>query len=45
LVADFPSALAHKSIHVLDIPDEYQFMDPELVELIQAAVAEALDLE
>ncbi len=29
-------------LHVLDIPDEYQFMDPELVELLEARVEEYL---
>jgi len=24
-------------VHVLDIPDDYQFMDAELVELIESA--------
>ncbi|MGB7345423.1 MAG: protein tyrosine phosphatase [Pirellulaceae bacterium] len=38
LLADFSQALARKSLHVLDIPDEYKFMDPELVSLIQSAV-------
>jgi predicted protein tyrosine phosphatase len=31
-------------MHVLDIPDDYQFMDAELVELLRASVAGALEL-
>jgi len=38
LRADFRGEVKHKAIHVLDIPDDYQFMDPELVELIRDAV-------
>lgn len=36
LRADYRQEMTHKALHVLDIPDDYQFMDPELVELIQA---------
>lgn len=35
ILADFRDAMNSKSIHVLDIPDDYRFMDPELVEIIQ----------
>ncbi|MGB0902465.1 low molecular weight protein tyrosine phosphatase family protein [Halocynthiibacter sp.] len=38
LRADFRGEVAHKDLHVLDIPDDYQFMDPELVELLQDVV-------
>ena len=38
LVAEHPSAMRYKKLHVLDIPDDYQFMDAELIEQIQAAV-------
>ncbi|GEM_PF-5232014 len=30
--------LDHKEVHVLNIPDEYQYMDSELVDELQAAV-------
>ncbi len=30
----FPNALNNKQIHVLEIEDNYQFMDPELIELL-----------
>lgn len=32
LVESFRTALEGKSITVLDIPDEYSYMDPELIE-------------
>ena len=34
----FGSELKHQKIIILDIPDEYQFMDPELIEEISAKV-------
>ena len=36
LRATYRQEMTHKQLHVLDIPDDYQFMDPELVDLIQA---------
>lgn len=33
--ADFREEVRFKTLHVLDIPDDYRFMDPELVELIR----------
>ena len=36
LRADFRQEVAYKAMHVLDIPDDYQFMDEELVALIRA---------
>ena len=33
--AEFRQELAYKSVHVLDIPDEYHFMDPELVDIVR----------
>jgi len=38
LKADYSKLLQHKKVIVLDIPDEYQYMDEELVELIEASV-------
>lgn len=38
LRAAFPRALAYKELHVLNIPDNYRFMEPELVEELEAAV-------
>lgn len=42
LLAQHGRALKHKSIHVLDIPDEYGYMDPDLVELLESAVGAVL---
>ncbi|HBJ36245.1 MAG TPA: phosphotyrosine protein phosphatase [Planctomycetaceae bacterium] len=38
IVSHFGQWAQHKPIHVLDIPDDYQFMDADLVEAIQCAV-------
>jgi predicted protein tyrosine phosphatase len=38
LVERFQEALHEKPIHVLDIPDDYPFMDPELIELLRERV-------
>ncbi|MFT5508915.1 MAG: putative protein tyrosine phosphatase [Hyphomicrobiaceae bacterium] len=39
MLATFRQELTHKQVHVLDIPDDYQFMDPDLVELLQEKCA------
>jgi len=44
LVASFRSLLQSKRLVVLDIPDEYQYMDPELIALLHDPVAHALEL-
>jgi len=44
LLQDHAGALAGKPLHVLDIPDDYRFMDPALVELLEAAVPPLLGL-
>lgn len=38
LVAEFTRLVADKRIHVLDIPDDDKYMDPELVEELKQAV-------
>ena len=38
LLAGFPGEMRFKEVHVLDIPDEYKFMDPELVDVLRASV-------
>ncbi|MGL4576432.1 MAG: low molecular weight protein tyrosine phosphatase family protein [Burkholderiaceae bacterium] len=43
LRAQFGALLAGKPLHVLDIPDDYRFMDAELVELVRVSVAGVLD--
>ena len=35
-------AVGHRPIHVLNIPDEYPFMDPELIDLIVVGVRAVL---
>ena len=45
LRAQFSQSLEHKPIHVLDIPDEYQFMDTELVNILKTTVSAILGLE
>ena len=35
LRAEFRQEVTCKQVHVLDIPDEYQFMDEDLIELIR----------
>jgi len=38
LKAGFSQVLDRKQIRVLDIPDEYQFMDAELVDLLRQSI-------
>lgn len=38
ILANFPGDSKFKPVHVLDIPDDYPFMDVELVELVRSAV-------
>ena len=38
MMESFPDALEEKKIIILDIPDEYQFMDSELIEEIETKV-------
>ena len=35
IMADFRDEVRYKSLHVLDIPDDYRYMEPELVELLR----------
>lgn len=43
LKAEFTRLLNHKPVHVLDIPDEYKYMDPELVQELESVVGRYLD--
>ena len=45
LVAEFSRLLDGKAIHVLDIPDEYKYMDPELVEQLERSVSAILGFD
>ena len=35
----FADALKGKEIHVLDISDDYHFMDPELIKVLRTALS------
>ncbi len=43
LRADFSRETQFLPVEVLDIPDEYTFMDPELVELVRVAADPLID--
>lgn len=43
IVEDFPSLSRNKAIHVLDIPDDYSFMDPDLIQLICGGAEPLID--
>ena len=45
LMAEHRRVIGGKPLHVLDIPDDYRYMDPELVELVCASVSALLDLK
>lgn len=45
LVAQFTRMLDFKNIQVLDIPDEYQFMDPDLIEELKARVTPLISFD
>lgn len=45
LLAAFGRVIRDKPIHVLDIADDYPFMDPELVEALQRGVSAVLELD
>jgi predicted protein tyrosine phosphatase len=45
LMAAYRRLLENKPVHVLDIPDEYKYMAPELVELLGASVGDILGLD
>lgn len=40
----FASKLINKRIICLDIPDEYKFMDEELIEILKSRVSEYIDV-
>lgn len=44
LLSEFVGLLDHKPVHILGIPDEYRYMDPELVLELETAVAAVLGL-
>ncbi|SCW26984.1 Predicted protein tyrosine phosphatase [Paenibacillus tianmuensis] len=40
----FPHAAASKKMICLDIPDEYKYMDEDLIEILKSRVSEHIDL-
>lgn len=42
LIAEFTRLIENKSIHVLDIPDDYRYMDEELVDILERKVNQIL---
>jgi predicted protein tyrosine phosphatase len=44
LMAGYRRLIGSKPVHVLDIADEYKYMDPELVQQIETSVAAVLGL-
>ncbi len=38
LLADYPGEMRFKESHVLDIPDEYRYLDPALIEILTVTV-------
>jgi predicted protein tyrosine phosphatase len=38
LLADYPEAMRFREVHVLEIEDNYKFMDPELIEELRTAI-------
>lgn len=41
----FEEALVGKRMHCLDVPDEFGYMDPELVELLRSRLVECLSAD
>ena len=44
LLTDFTRLVQHKPLHVLNIPNHYAFMDPQLVAMLEDIVPERLGL-
>lgn len=44
LLAEYRDVIGSTPIYVLDIPDDYKYMDPELVEQLRTSVGETLGL-
>jgi predicted protein tyrosine phosphatase len=40
----FSSSMNSKSIKILDIPDDYNFMDEELIEILKSRVSEYIEV-
>jgi predicted protein tyrosine phosphatase len=44
LSTGFPNVMRHKTVHVLDIPDDYRYLDPELVDQIRFAMDPVIEM-
>jgi len=44
LKAEFTRIIVHKKVHILDIPDDYKYMDTELVQILEESVNSYLGL-
>ncbi|XDK20113.1 phosphotyrosine protein phosphatase [Kosakonia cowanii] len=44
LLTDYTRLVQHKPVHVLNIPNHYAFMDPQLVAMLEDIVPERLGL-
>ncbi len=44
LCADFPGDTKFREVNVLDIADDYKYMDPELVDILKACVPSFLNM-
>ena len=44
LLAEYRRLIENKPLHVLDIPDDYGFMAPELVTILEEIVPSVLDI-
>ncbi|QOV71157.1 cellular communication/signal transduction [Citrobacter sp. BDA59-3] len=44
LMADYRRIIDNKPLHVLDIPDDYRYMDPALIALLEEIVPPILGL-
>ncbi|ENF1484435.1 phosphotyrosine protein phosphatase [Salmonella enterica] len=44
LMAEYRRIIENKPLHVLDIPDDYRYMDPELVRQLEELVPEVLEI-
>jgi predicted protein tyrosine phosphatase len=42
---NYPDSIGDRSIVTLHISDDYQYMDPELIEILESRLAEYLDLD
>ena len=42
---NYPDLIKDRSIITLNISDDYQYMDPELIEILESRLAEYLDLD